>query len=115
MGLNEYLAANGNWIRAGSTAAICTCAPAEWAALCVAAAQLGGADPGIDCQVEVEELGLAEILANVAGWIRPGSPARIDCGGFEAVLFRGTKRLRSRERERDWVVLDLLDRRLVIA
>jgi hypothetical protein len=113
--LNDYLAQKGNWIGAHSTAALVTLAPAEWDAVLMAAAELGGAEPGIDCVVVVEEEELADIEARVSAWLKPGVAARIDCGGFLGVVFRGTKRRRSREPARTWVVLDLGDRRLLLA
>ena len=115
MDLNDYLAENGNWIGVHSTAAITGLAPAEWRAVVIAAAQLSGAEPGIDCLVVVEAEELADIEARVAGWLHPGVAARIDCGGFLGVLFRGTRQRRSREPARTWIVVDLGDRRLVLA
>jgi hypothetical protein len=113
--LNDYLAENGNWIRVDATATITGLAPAEWRAVVIAAAELGGSEPGIDCLVVVEADELADIEARVAGWLHPGVAARIDCGGFLGVLFRGTKRRRSREPARTWIVVDLGERRVVLA
>jgi hypothetical protein len=113
--LNDYLAENGNWIRVSCSAAITSLAPAEWRAVVIAAAELGGADPGIDCLVVVEADELADIERAVSGWLHPGVASRIDCGGFLGVLFRGTKRRRSREPARTWIVVDLGDRRLILA
>ena len=115
MELNDYLAENGNWIRAISTAAITGLAPAEWRAVVIAAAQLGGADPGIDCEVVVQADELAVIESVVSGWLRPGVVSRIDCAGFPGVRFSGTKRRSVKEPARTWVVLDLGDRRLILA
>ena len=69
MDLNDYLAENGNWIGVHSTAAITGLAPAEWRAVVIAAAQLSGAEPGIDCLVVEEADELADIEARVAGWL----------------------------------------------
>jgi hypothetical protein len=113
--LNEFLARNGSWIGIRSTAALTALSPAEWDAVVIAAAALGGAEPGIDCLVVVEADALANIEARVAGWLHPGVASRIDCGGFPGVLFRGTKRRRSREPARTWIVVDLGDRRLILA
>lgn len=115
MDLNDYLAENGNWIGVHSSAAITDLAPAEWRAVVIAAAELGGAEPGIDCLVVIEAAELADIEARVSGWLHPGAASRIDCGGFLGVLFRDTKRRRSREPARTWIVVDLGDRRLVLA
>ena len=115
MELNDYLACNGAWIGVHSTAALIDLSPAEWRAVVIAAAELGGAQPGIDCLVVVEADELADVERAVLGWLRPGVVERIDCGGFLGVVFRGTKRRRSKEPDRTWLVLDLGDRRLVLA
>jgi hypothetical protein len=113
--LNEYLACNGAWIGVQSSAALTALSPVEWRAVVIAAAELGGAQPGIDCLVVVEADELADVERVVSGWLRPGVVERIDCGGFLGVVFRGTKRRRSKEPARTWLVLDLGDRRLVLA
>ena len=76
-----------------SSAAITSLARAEWRAVVAATAELlGGAEPGIDCEVVVQADELAVIEGVVSGWRYPGAVSRDDCAGFPGVVFRGTRR-----------------------
>ena len=116
MDLNDYLAENGNWIRvhfhcrdhqpgAGGVAGRGDCRGASSAAR----------TPGSTARSWFRPMSWRSSSAWCLGWLHPGVASRIDCGGFPGVVFRGTKRRSVKEPARTWVVLDLGDRRLILA